>query len=98
MTNPRWLQCPEELSQAAKAFWNEHAGRLHASEDLVRHNIVDFTILCRLMALIGTAAAEIETFGVTLTTVTGTRKVNPACGVLLSAQRQAAPLLARFCL
>ena len=95
---PKWLACPEDLPEAAKAFWNSHAVALHAAECLTRHNTTEFSILCHLVAIITVASAEIHASGVVITTPSGAKKANPACGVLLSAQRQAAPLLQRFCL
>lgn len=96
MTKPKWLTDPADLSEAALSYWHYYAPGLHRAGTLTADNAEAFKGLCRLLATARAAEAEIARRGVTIETASGSRKANPACGVLFDAQRQAAPLLRAF--
>jgi phage terminase small subunit len=98
VSKPKWLTCPAELGDRAGRYWNQYAARLHAEQELTRNNLAKFAALCRLLAIIDAASAEIDANGVVVVAKSGAVKPNPAVAVILNAQRQAAPLLQRFCL
>jgi phage terminase small subunit len=96
MTNPRWLIDPTGLSEKAEKYWKYYAPGLRRDGRLTPDSMERFRQLCRLMALAEAADGEIAAHGVTIKTASGTRRPNPACKVLIDAQRDAVPLLRAF--
>jgi phage terminase small subunit len=96
MSRARWLRKPAGLSLGALKIWEHYAPGLWASGQLTAEKAEQFAMLCRLLATARAAADEIERFGVTIVTPSGSRRPNPACSVLLAVQKEAAPLLHEF--
>jgi hypothetical protein len=95
MTRPLWLRDPR-LNGRALEFWELHAPDAYRSGHLTRQNVEQFRSLARLLALAEQAAQEIEAAGVSVRTGSGAIRPNPACNILLAAQKAAEPLLAEF--
>jgi P27 family predicted phage terminase small subunit len=92
----RWFRQPDGLSGEALRVWKTHAPSCCEAELLHEANAEEFKTLCRLLAAVRLAGAELERDGVTITTASGIKKSNPALNSLISAQRALEPLLSRF--
>src|SRR4051794_25480076 len=96
MSQAKWLTSPASLSGRALNVWKRLAPALARRGALSADQAEQFAALCRLLAMAEAAASEIETAGLSFETKTGAKRPNPACAILLSAQRAAAPLMKTF--
>src|SRR5262249_12500208 len=96
MTKARWLARPDGVDTAALQVWRRYASKLHAAGRLTIDNAESFAALCRLIAAARAASAEIEKYGITIGTGTGSRRANPAIAALLQVQKAMEPLQDKF--
>ena len=96
MTVPIWLARPTGLPPKTLAIWNHYAPGLYRAGSLTQDNAENLRSACRCLALAAAAAEAIEAHGVLVGTETEPKRANPAIAVMLSAQKEAARLLAEF--
>src|SRR5690242_8603755 len=92
----KWLTQPKGMSDKAKVVWDELAPAVARAGKLAKENAHLFAILCTHLATIRAAADEISQHGAVIETKSGLRKANPACTVLIGAQRAAERYLREF--
>jgi P27 family predicted phage terminase small subunit len=77
------------LSASAREVWESVVPQLFAEGLLGREHVELARQYCEAIAMARAASGEIGANGVTIVTASGTRKANPACSILLQAQRRA---------
>ena len=96
MTKPKWLTCPDDLGEHARRYWNHYANGLRAAGHLTPESLESFRFLTQLLATAQAAAEAIERDGAVIRGSSGAVRANPACGIQIAAQREAAKLLRSF--
>lgn len=95
MSKPKWLE-PDDLPPIAQGYWDFYASGLYHEGRLTTESAEKLKFLCRTLALARAASAEIEAGGVVIGGASGSRRANPACKILLDAEKTAERLMRAF--